>query len=79
MLIVGLVAAGALLVGSRLDRRLGMVVAGAALLAALGGPAAYALDTAASSHGGAIPAAGPSAGSDSDGFPASNGGPPRAA
>jgi hypothetical protein len=34
-------------------------VAGAGLLVALAGPAAYAIDTAATPHGGAIPSAGP--------------------
>ncbi|MBV8541893.1 MAG: glycosyltransferase family 39 protein [Pseudonocardiales bacterium] len=67
VLTVGLVAAGGLCAGSRLPRsrlgrRLGVAVAGAALLTGLAGPAAYALDTAASPHGGAIPSAGPSAG-----------------
>ncbi|MGH3770459.1 MAG: ArnT family glycosyltransferase [Pseudonocardiaceae bacterium] len=67
VLIVGLVAAGGLCVGrrpprSRLGRRIGVAAAGAALLAGLAGPAAYALDTVASPRGGAIPSAGPSAG-----------------
>jgi 4-amino-4-deoxy-L-arabinose transferase-like glycosyltransferase len=40
-------------------RRVAAAVAGAGLLVALAGPAAYALDTAATPHGGAIPSAGP--------------------
>lgn len=75
--IVGLAAAGGLFVESQLPRsRLGAAVAGAALLAGLAGPAAYALDTAASPHSGTIPSAGPSAGlgSDSCGFGRQNGG-----
>jgi 4-amino-4-deoxy-L-arabinose transferase-like glycosyltransferase len=40
-------------------RRAAMAVAVAGLLVALAGPAAYALDTAATPHGGAIPSAGP--------------------
>jgi 4-amino-4-deoxy-L-arabinose transferase-like glycosyltransferase len=40
-------------------RRMAAVVAGAGLLVALAGPAAYSLDTAATPHGGAIPSAGP--------------------
>jgi 4-amino-4-deoxy-L-arabinose transferase-like glycosyltransferase len=40
-------------------RRLAAAVAGAGLLVALAGPAAYSLDTAATAHGGAIPSAGP--------------------
>src|SRR4029450_5357268 len=40
-------------------RRLAAVVAGAGLLVALAGPAAYSLDTAAPPHSGALPAAGP--------------------
>jgi hypothetical protein len=67
--IVGLAAAGGLFVESQLPRsRLGAAVAGAALLAGLAGPAAYALDTAASPHSGTIPSAGPSAGLGSDSF-----------
>jgi 4-amino-4-deoxy-L-arabinose transferase-like glycosyltransferase len=40
-------------------RRAAAAVASAGLLVALAGPAAYALDTAATPHGGAIPSAGP--------------------
>jgi hypothetical protein len=66
VVVIGLVAVDGLSAGrrfpaSRMGRRLGIVVAGAALLTALAEPAAYAVDTAASPHGGAIPSAGPSA------------------
>jgi hypothetical protein len=51
-------------------------VAGAGLLVALAGPAAYSLDTAATPHGGAIPSAGPAV---QGGVPRGGpgGGPPR--
>jgi hypothetical protein len=66
VVVIGLVAADGLSAGRRfpvyrMGRRLGIVVAGAALLTALAEPAAYAVDTAVSPHGGAIPSAGPSA------------------
>ncbi len=44
------------------SRRLSGIVAGVAVVVCLAGPAAYALDTAASAHTGAIPTAGPSTG-----------------
>ncbi len=50
-----------LLVGVRhLPRRAAAAVAAASLLVALAGPAAYAIDTAATPHSGSIPTAGPS-------------------
>ncbi|GAA3244382.1 hypothetical protein [Nonomuraea helvata] len=49
-------------------------VASVACLAALAGPAAYAVDTAASPHTGAIPTAGPSTGGFGGGFPRPGGG-----
>ena len=56
---LGLVSA-LLLAGVRhLPRTLGRTVAGVALVAALAGPTAYSLSTAASPHTGAIPTAGP--------------------
>ncbi len=59
---VGL-AAALLIVGVRhLSARLAAAVAAAALVAGLAGPAAYALDTAATAHSGSIPTAGPSSG-----------------
>ncbi len=68
VLIAGLAAAGALLAGRRLwsvaATARGRIVLAAlpvplALVAALAGPAAYSLDTAATSHAGALPSAGP--------------------
>jgi 4-amino-4-deoxy-L-arabinose transferase-like glycosyltransferase len=61
ILIVGFGAAAAVLLGRRLTGRAAAVTALAGVLAALAGPAAYALDTAATAHSGAIPSAGPSA------------------
>jgi 4-amino-4-deoxy-L-arabinose transferase-like glycosyltransferase len=52
------VALGVLLVWS-VPRRVAAVLAGAGLLVALAGPAAYAVDTAATVHTGSIPSAGP--------------------
>jgi 4-amino-4-deoxy-L-arabinose transferase-like glycosyltransferase len=66
---VGLVAA-LLLAGVRLlPRRLAAGVAVAALVAALAGPAAYSLSTAATPHTGSIPTAGPSTGAGRMGGP----------
>ncbi|MFL6062740.1 MAG: glycosyltransferase family 39 protein [Marmoricola sp.] len=62
VLVGGLGAAAGLLGTHRLGRRWATVIAGAALLSALAGPAAYALDTASTSHTGSIPTAGPSTG-----------------
>jgi 4-amino-4-deoxy-L-arabinose transferase-like glycosyltransferase len=45
--------------GLSLGRRAATAVAVAGLLVVLAGPAAYSLDTAATTHGGAIPSAGP--------------------
>ncbi|GAA1144083.1 4-amino-4-deoxy-L-arabinose transferase-like glycosyltransferase [Kitasatospora gansuensis] len=63
VLVGGLLAAVALLAGTRLPARLaGRVGAAAgliALAAALGGPAAYAADTVSTAHTGSIPTAGP--------------------
>jgi 4-amino-4-deoxy-L-arabinose transferase-like glycosyltransferase len=59
ILVVGLGTAAALLAGQAVGRAAGAVIAAAALLVALGGPAAYALQTASTAHGGAIPSAGP--------------------
>ncbi|MEU7846913.1 glycosyltransferase family 39 protein [Micromonospora parva] len=55
----GLVGAALLLLASRLPRRLVPVVLGLGAAAALAGPAAYAIQTAATPHGGSIPSAGP--------------------
>jgi 4-amino-4-deoxy-L-arabinose transferase-like glycosyltransferase len=59
ILVAGLAAAATLLVIRRLPRVAAAAVAGLALLAVLAGPTAYALDTAANPHVGAIPSAGP--------------------
>jgi hypothetical protein len=45
--------------GAGLGRRAAIAVAVAGLLVVLAGPAAYSLETAATTHGGAIPSAGP--------------------
>lgn len=65
LLILGLVAAGLLLV---VERNVG--VAALALVVALAGPAVYSFQTAAATHTGAIPAAGPA----SSGFGGGGGG-----
>ena len=59
VLVVGLLAAVAVTGVVGLRGRWISVVALAAVVASLAGPAAYALDTAATPHGGAIPSAGP--------------------
>ncbi|MCU1527265.1 MAG: glycosyl transferase [Frondihabitans sp.] len=55
----GIIAA-ALLMVPRLNRRLSAVAISVALIAALGGPTAYSIDTAMTSHTGSLPTAGPS-------------------
>ena len=56
-------ASALMIVGVRhLSRRVGLVVAATAVVAALAGPAAYSLATAAAPHTGSIPSAGPAAG-----------------
>ena len=59
VLVAGLAAAGVIASGALADRRVRTVVAATALVAAFAGPAAYAVDTATTSHSGAIPSAGP--------------------
>lgn len=66
LLIIGLVAAGALLLVER-----NVAVAALAVVVALAGPTVYSLETAAATHTGAIPAAGPA----SAGFGGGGGGP----
>ena len=61
-LIIGIAAALLLLVVGRLPRPVGAGVAAAAVVAALAGPGAYAIATAATAHRGAIPSVGPSGG-----------------
>jgi hypothetical protein len=56
VLAAGLVVAVGLLAARR---RVAAVLAGAGLVVALAGPAAYAVDTAATAHTGSIPSAGP--------------------
>ncbi|MET7879338.1 glycosyltransferase family 39 protein [Micromonospora profundi] len=60
VLVAGLAGAAGILLASRLPRWLVPVVLGVGAAAALAGPAAYALQTAATPHGGSIPTAGPS-------------------
>jgi 4-amino-4-deoxy-L-arabinose transferase-like glycosyltransferase len=59
VLIAGLAAAVLLILGDRLGRRVALAAAGAAVLVALAGPAAYSLQTAAAAHSGSLPSAGP--------------------
>jgi 4-amino-4-deoxy-L-arabinose transferase-like glycosyltransferase len=59
VLVVGLAAAVGLLVVDRVGRSLTAVLGAVAVLAALGAPAAYAVDTAGTAHTGSIPSAGP--------------------
>ncbi|MEV7328416.1 glycosyltransferase family 39 protein [Micromonospora sp. NPDC093244] len=60
VLAAGLLGAVLLLLVTRLPRRFVPVVLGLGVAAALAGPAAYALQTAATPHTGSIPSAGPS-------------------
>ncbi len=71
VLVVGLVAALLVAGLSLMPRRVAAAVAVVALLASLAGPAAYAVETAATPHTGSIPTAGPSG---SSGFGAPGGG-----
>ncbi|HEY6748204.1 MAG TPA: glycosyltransferase family 39 protein, partial [Mycobacteriales bacterium] len=59
VLAAGLLVAIGLLLVRVLPRRTAAVLAGAGLIVALAGPAAYAVDTAATPHTGSIPTAGP--------------------
>ncbi|HET9256992.1 MAG TPA: glycosyltransferase family 39 protein [Pseudonocardiaceae bacterium] len=67
VVLVGGVAC-ALALAARVSRRAGLVLAGSAVVLALAAPGAYALDTAATPHQGAIPSAGPQAGFGDRGF-----------
>jgi 4-amino-4-deoxy-L-arabinose transferase-like glycosyltransferase len=67
VLTAGLVAAAALFAGRWLTGRLPVASAAVAVAASLAGPVAYAIDTAATPHRGAIPSAGPRSGP--GGFP----------
>jgi 4-amino-4-deoxy-L-arabinose transferase-like glycosyltransferase len=73
ILALGLVAALAVVGLGRLPRRFAVAVAVVAVVVSLAGPAAYAVETAATPHTGSIPSAGPSSGA--GGF---GGGPPGA-
>ena len=74
VVLAALVAAAALLGIDRLRGRIVVAVAALAIAAAVGGSAAYALETASSPHSGAIPTAGPTA----SGFPGAGRGTPPA-
>jgi 4-amino-4-deoxy-L-arabinose transferase-like glycosyltransferase len=62
VLAVGVIAVIGLLVPAGWRARVATVVAGAALIAGLAGPTAYAVQTAVTPHQGSIPTAGPSTG-----------------
>ena len=59
LIVTGLAAAGLLLAGDRLGRRVGVTTVVAALVATMAAPLAYSIQTAATPHDGAIPSAGP--------------------
>ncbi|RBY74881.1 glycosyl transferase [Geodermatophilus sp. TF02-6] len=59
VLVVGVLAAAGLLVVDRVGRRAAAALLAGTVLAGLGGPAAYAVQTAATPHTGSIPSAGP--------------------
>jgi 4-amino-4-deoxy-L-arabinose transferase-like glycosyltransferase len=59
IVVAGALATVGLVIASRLPRRVAAAVVVLALASGLAGPAAYALDTAASAHTGSIPSAGP--------------------
>jgi hypothetical protein len=59
ILVTGLAAAVGLLIADRVGRLVVTTVLTVGLLAGLGGPTAYALQTAATTHTGSIPSAGP--------------------
>jgi 4-amino-4-deoxy-L-arabinose transferase-like glycosyltransferase len=63
VLVVGVVAAVGLLIPNGWRARVAAGAAGAALVAGLAGPTAYAVQTTATPHQGGIPTAGPSTGS----------------
>jgi 4-amino-4-deoxy-L-arabinose transferase-like glycosyltransferase len=59
ILVVGLLSAAALVLLPRMTRRVGLAVAGAAIVAMVAGPTAYSLNTASTGHSGSIVSAGP--------------------
>ena len=71
---VALVAAVVLVLAPRLRGRTAMALGAVGVSAALAGPSAYALDTAATAHSGAIPSAGPASSSGPGGAPGAPGG-----
>jgi 4-amino-4-deoxy-L-arabinose transferase-like glycosyltransferase len=73
ILVAGLGAAVTIMVGARLAHRAAVALVGIGLVAAIAGPAAYSLDTAATPQSGAIPSAGPVS---TVGFPGGGGRPP---
>jgi 4-amino-4-deoxy-L-arabinose transferase-like glycosyltransferase len=73
VLIGGLVAAG-LLLGSVYRARMAMAAGIVGVAASIAGPAAYAVQTAATTHNGAIPSAGPATGFGPGGFGGPRGG-----
>jgi 4-amino-4-deoxy-L-arabinose transferase-like glycosyltransferase len=75
VLVVGLLGALALVVSALLPGRVVVAVAGLAVLSSLAGPAAYAVQTAATPHTGSIPSAGPAVAG--GGFGGPGGGGPR--
>ena len=78
VLVLGIGSAVLLLGVGRLPRRLGQAVATTALVAALAGPAAYSLATAATPHSGSIPSAGPASSAGFGGPRGGFGAPPNA-
>jgi 4-amino-4-deoxy-L-arabinose transferase-like glycosyltransferase len=78
VVVAGLIAAIAFIAGRKLNKRMATVAIAGALVAGLAGPAAYSLQTAATTHADAIPSAGPAVagarGGPGGGF---GGGPPR--
>jgi len=74
VLAVGLGAALVLVLAPRLRGRAALALGSVGICAALAGPAAYALDTAATAHSGAIPSAGPSSANGPRGVPGAPGG-----
>ena len=59
VVIAGVIAAVALLMGAAFGRRVATVAIAGALVAGLAGPFAYSIQTVAASHAGALPTAGP--------------------
>ena len=77
LVLVGGLVAAALVAGlSLVPRRVASAVAAAAVVAGLAGPAAYAVETAATPHTGSIPSAGPATSGGPGGFAGGPGGGP---